>query len=332
MQVTPTLADTSDGVGLQSLGEIPHALRNTTIVPPPPMAEYAPYFDGPQPTAEEQAAVTDWYTQLQDSIASCMATRGFRYEPLPANSVGAGVIGRGGFLLVVPVPFLDEDRMVVEKNGYGVEGTPEQEAQASGLMDDPNETYRESLSPAEADAYSIALNGDYHVPTTEGSCSREAMDAFPKPTEYSDRGSVFLIEHGAVIQSATSVLGRGFFTDSRVMEMNQQWEGCMSSKGYVFDEASGSGTGPQAAMYLAMRTRPDGSVGPVPSPNTPSVSIPAQESSLLGTESERVVALVDYDCRMSMDYLDQLVAIRVQMDNDFIATNYDALQRLKNNE
>jgi hypothetical protein len=305
---------------------MPEAQWNTEIVPPPPLAEYAPYMDGPQATAAEQTAKTDWYTRLQDAVAACMAKRGFRYVPHPADFGSISTTGVGGFLLVVPVPVLDADRSIVAQHGYGVLAAPD--PTAAGLGADPNVAYQQSLSPAEADAYSIALNGDYHVPTTDGSCSSEAIDAYPEPAGYSDRLSVFQAENGGVLHSLSATLRLGFLADLRVAALNREWEDCMNTKGYVFDEGA-TGYGPQAAMGLALRTRPDGTVAPSHAGEMVA-DIPPEERSLLGTEPERVVALADYDCRVATDYLNRLITIRVQMDNEFIAANYDALQRLEN--
>jgi hypothetical protein len=248
--------------------------------------------------------------------------------PVTSPDYTPGVAGLGGYLLVLPVPFLDADRTVVEQNGHGVLSVSD--PATVGGDDDPNEAYRESLSPAEADAYSIALNGDYTVPTTDGSCSAQATNDNPKPAAYSDRLSAFNAENGDVIWSMGMAIKIDFPADPRVVKLNQQWEDCMNAKGYTFDEYN-TGTGPQAAMVLAEQTRPDGTVAS-PQPGVPVDQIPPEEISLVGTEPEREVALADYDCRVSTDYMTQLTAIRVQMDNDFIAANGDALQRLKNSQ
>jgi hypothetical protein len=53
---------------------------------------------------------------------------------------------------------------------------------------------------------------------------------------------------------------------------------------------------------------------------------------VMGTEPERAVALANYDCRVAVDYLARLTEIKVSLDNEFIATHGDALQRLKDSQ
>ena len=309
--------------GPVAVGGIPQAQRKTEIVPPPPLAEYVPYMDGPQPTAAEISELARWSSDVQDAIASCMAARGFKYVPQPFDTKGIGTSGRGTVLLVVPVPFLDPDRAVVEQNGYGLMAPPEPP------VADPNVAYQQSLSPAEAAAYEMALSGDPTTQSTAGSCSAEVMDSHPYPAGYGDSLAAFSAGNGDVLRAIASEYIQGFLTEPRVATLNQQWEACMNSKGYVFDVASGDG--PQVAFALALRTRPDGTVGP-PNVGVPVDQIPPDENSLMGTEPERKIALADYDCRVSTDYLPSLFAIRVQMDNEFIAANGAALERLKNSQ
>jgi hypothetical protein len=202
-------------------GEIPHAQWGTLISPPPPLAPYAAYLDGPAPTAEEQAAAVERDQQVQEAIAACMAARGFHWMPHPA---APALNPRGwiasSFLLWLNVPFLDQDRAVVARNGYGVMGTPLDEA--GGWADDPNATYLESLGPAEAEAYSIALNGDYRVPTTEGSCSRQPIEAFPSPESHANRVEAFDAEYGDLRRLAMDVIRDHFGDDPRVVGLNRQ--------------------------------------------------------------------------------------------------------------
>jgi hypothetical protein len=291
------------------------------------MAEYVPYMDGPRQTVAEQAAYAGWYQKFQDSIAACMTARGFRYTPNSYNSVPLPDGWRGYSLRFVWVPFLDPDRTVVERNGYGVLGDPNEEA--SG-MSDANMAYVESLSKDEREAYYFALLGDYKIPSTKGSCSQLAGDKFPQPTDHDDRVAVFMAEYGEVIQAANQVLVLGFYNDpsASVVAVNDQWWDCMSTKGLKLDHNAGHT--PRNALVLAFRTRPDGTVDPPWSAIPDGDVEPDEVISLSGTVPERAVALADYDCRVATDYLAQIIRIRVQMDNDFIAANYEALQRLKN--
>jgi hypothetical protein len=259
-----------------------------------------------------------------------MAARGFRGVPHPEAAVAYPAGWMGGGLRVARIPFLDEDRQVVARHGYGVTGTPEEE-QAAGLPPDPNLEYLESLGEAEAAAYDLALNGDWRVPTTEGSCNREVIDSLPKPTGYTDRIQPFYTEFGDLIRAVTNPVMYDFPETQGVVELNQQWAGCMAAQGFELSEEAAV-WGPMAGLDLARRTRPDGTVAPPIVESIAIVDIPAEEWSLLGTEPERAVALADFDCRVETDYLARLAALRVDFDNDIIAANSDALQRLKANQ
>jgi hypothetical protein len=280
-------------------------------------------MDGPAQTAEEQAEYVRSYTQREEALAQCMTQRGFRYVPQPAPSESS-VAGVGVFLRYVPVPLLESDRAEVERDGYGLMAAPDPQ-KPGGLEPDANELYRQSLSPAEADAYQIALQGDYRVPTTEGSCAAEAMDKYPQSANEGDAQSAFRAAHSGVLEPLWD-MRTGVFDDSRVKALNQEWEGCMNVKGYRFDEGV-TGTGPEAAMVLARETMPDGTA-PVVLPGTPVTDIPPEQLSLLGTEPERKVALADFDCRAETDYMARLTAIRVSIDQQFIAEHQAELDRL----
>jgi hypothetical protein len=111
-----------------------------------------------------------------------------------------------------------------------------------------------------------------------------------------------------------------------VVGLNAEWESCMTTKGYTFEEEDPV-RGPMLALYRAVRTKPDGTVGPLRY-GVLTTDIPAEEDSLLGTEPEREVALADFDCRGETDYMTRLNAIRVSLDETFIAEHQGELDRL----
>jgi hypothetical protein len=105
--------------------------------------------------------------------------------------------------------------------------------------------------------------------------------------------------------------------------LNQEWGSCMSRRGYDFEYP-----GPASAFDLALRTRPDGTVGPLPTPGAQAADIPAEEQSLLGIEPEREIALADFDCRVQTGYLERLTEMRVRADEEFIQANRAQLDQL----
>ncbi|MDR2973215.1 MAG: hypothetical protein LBV00_00680 [Propionibacteriaceae bacterium] len=211
--------------------------------------------------------------------------------------------------------------------------TPEEQDREAGVTSDLNLAYQETLSSAERQAYGVALLGDYSDPagTFGDSCSGKAAAQFPGPSE-PDRMLGFETEFGALRHAAWSSVSSddrpgGLDDDSRVLELDGQWASCMHSEGYVF-EGRDVDHGPMLAMNLAMRTRPDGTVGQLHHTPIPTSEIPDEEKSLVGTEPERKVALADFDCRVETDYMARLASVRVERDEQFIAEHKAELDRL----
>ncbi len=211
---------------------------------------------------------------------------------------------------------------------------PDAEPDAIRVRNDPNLVYQESLSPAEFTAYQVALYGDANGPGggSASSCSGRAAAQFPEPALSDDRVQTFDAEFSDLIRSAwASVVAddssAGLDDDPRTIQLDEEWGSCMAKKGSAVAGRE-IDHGPKLAPALALRTRPDGTVGPLHLDPVPVTDIPVEETSLLGTEPERKVALADFDCRAETDYLARLTAIRVSRDEDFIAAHQAELDRL----
>jgi hypothetical protein len=267
----------------------------------------------------------DWYDNVADSTAACMTAQGFQYTPNPQKASQAPMRNVSSWVLTLPVPYLPSDRDTVAQVGYGVMGTPEEQMAEQGMGDDPNDAYRETLSPSEAQAYDAALFGDYNNPTQTSGCSSEAMAQYPEPDQSSDRQQAFYAEFNSLVRAVQGLVlsdarasTDGLWFDSRTLDLDSEWGSCMEAKGYALDPLP-SEHGPMLGMGLAIRTHPDGTVGPVHNgDDVSSGQIPVEEKSLLGTEAERAVALADFDCRAQMNYLPRLADIRDSLDTAFI--------------
>ena len=306
-------------------GDLPQASWVTEMDPLPPLAQYGAYLDGPGDDPTTVAAKTQRNDDIQNAIAACMASQGFRYTPLPPQIDAAAARSRiSTALRYLPVPYLPDDREAVARQGYGVLPTVEAQLAAEGMSpDDPNLAYTATLSPAEYQAYYSALYGDYDDPagTSASSCSGKATTHFPEPLE-SDQQQTFDAEFGDLANAARIDVA----SDPRTIQLDAEWESCMNQQGFTFDKLEGD-HGPNMAMGLALRTRPDGSVGSF-RVGVPAADIPVDEQSLLGTEPERKVALADFDCRAETDYMDRLAEIRVSLDNQFITEHQTQLDQL----
>ena len=88
-----------------------------------------------------------------------------------------------------------------------------------------------------------------------------------------------------------------------------------------------TGPSPLSAVDLAVRTRPDGSVGD-PHPDAPTSEIPFDERYLTGDPAERAVALADFDCRAATDYLERLTTIQIDLEEEFVHARAQALEEV----
>jgi hypothetical protein len=309
-------------------GDIQQGTWVTEMVPPPPLAAYGVYLDGP---GEDPATLADRAQRHQDienALAACMAAQGFPYVPTPLTpdptaarrSLAAG-------LRYLPVPRLPADRESAVRQGYGVMASIDEQWAAEGWSnEDPNSAYTATLGPAEYEAYYAALSGDYHDPTTiTSSCSGQVAARYPQQ-DLPDRQQEFLAEFGDLADAVRTAMVDMVY-DPRAVQLDAEWETCMAGKGYTF-EPSPDDYGPRSAMDLALRTRPDGTVGPAPDGFINLSDIPVEEKSLLGTEPERQVALADFDCRAETDYLDRLTQIQMSIDEQFLADHQGELDRL----
>ncbi len=310
---------------------LPQASRSTEMEPPPPMVKYGVYLDGPGEDPAYQAEVAQRSEDIGNAIAACMAAQGFTYVPSPPQlSTPAELTSLDMNLRYLPVPYLPDDRETVVREGYGVIPIVEELAAAQGVtVGDPNADDTSTLSPAEFKAYQMALFGDYNDPagTSSSSCSGKVSAQFPE-MPISDKQRDFDAEFGG-LKTAASVLAGGdaLESDPRTSQLDAEWESCMAGKGYRLEKLDYE-HGPGLAFGLAMRTRPDGTVGPSHDTPVPLAEIPHEERSLLGTEPEREVAVADFDCRVETDYMARLTDIRVSLDEKFIAEHQAELDRL----
>lgn len=319
--------------------DLPQANRYTQMVPPPPLAAYAAYLDGPPEDPAYVARLVERSQARESAVAGCMAGLGFHYSPNPTSADEAThfTMRIGVGLSDLAVPYLSSDRDVVIRDGYGVTSAVT-EGHGGGGDDDPNQAYWATLSPAESEAYFSALWGDYRDPqgTMASSCAGQAQTRFPELTERGRR-SMFQDEFWDLIYAtwrwvevdggaAEDLTIDGFARDPRLVQPDTDWRSCMSKHGFAIEAEPGA-LAPTTAMALALRTRPDGTVGPENN-DTFTNAIPPEEQDLLGTQPERQVALADFDCRVETDYMARVSEIRRSKDEEFIAGHQAELDRL----
>jgi hypothetical protein len=325
VKLTGSSSSGAEGSQVASSASVPPtASWSTPLGLAPPLAEYATYLAGPSADAGQTARLKEAWDSQQGEMASCMRKQGFDYTPRefqPPIDLGAA----DQTITNLPVPLLAGERADVVAYGYGLMADPETRL-ADDSPEDPNVAHADSLGPAAALEFNAALYGDpYSQDPGDLGCSGEALTKFPQPAGTSAQ-EAFDSQFGDLAAAASISTTRGLMEDRRTLELDTAWEVCMSRAGFELD-SDADHHGPVLGLDLAIRTRQDGSAGPR-QPDTPTADISMEEKSLLGTEAERGVAVADFDCRVTTDYITRISAIRVARDNEFIDANREALEQL----
>ena len=158
-------------------------------------------------------------------VVECMNAVGFEYVPIDFASQFEPESNAED----------PDSRAYAEANGYGISIRPVFEAPAPEDLVDPNDEVRAQLSPAELDAYQIALFGEAPVDDEpvavedRSGCVSEAYDSMY--SAQADLGTVerFFGEFGDELGR----LEERFRSDPRFLELEQQWAACMAEEGFA---------------------------------------------------------------------------------------------------
>lgn len=302
----------------------PQASWSTVVDAQLPLSDYVDYFAGPPVDEAQTTARREAYDRREGLIASCMKLVGFDYTPREYVSAVGQEESIEPFSSL-PIPLLSANRFEVVAYGYGTLTSVDVDL-GSDYGDDPNAAYAETLSGAAALEFNRALYGDpYSQDPADIGCAAKALDESPPP-EATPAQELFEAQFGELVMAARTSVGVGLTEDERVVDLDDEWHACMLEAGFDAGPLPTS-HGPILGLDMAIRTRADGSVAPQ-RPDTPTADIPVEERTLLGTEAERGVAVADYDCRASLDYVSRMMAVRISRDNEFIDGNRDALGQL----
>jgi hypothetical protein len=323
------------GVGSGTAGGEPIVATRIPLPESMPLAPYKPFLDGPVLDLDaEQAALEDAHSRRQASIATCMKEAGFTYEPAPyIYDIRAD---REDFSLSrlasrLPLPLLSEDRAVVEKWGYGVDPedyyadpfAPDPEAEAAMRT---QQDYVDSLSDAARSAYHIALSGsDYQLgdpgpaPETSGGCAGAAEQQIPK-----QRGdNAFRQEFYQFTFRVADVTLKDVAAHPSAVAASESWNTCMIAAGV--DLGAFMPDPPTAdTMYYTLPTPQ------VADEYARSLAVNAEGLGFLQADPEQVsVALADFDCRAETGYIDTILDVQREMEQDFLDRNRAELDRMR---
>lgn len=263
---------------------------------------------------------------VERSVAACMAAEGFDYTPRPWER--AESVTYWWLTDVLPLPFLPDDPAQVALTGYGVDDVETQETLAgSAATPDALDTDLAGLGDAALAAYQQALTGvdgvDDPDPDPDGGCAGRAEAEHPAPVD--TRPDV-----SGLVRAMADVVEVELFATPDVRELTAAWTACMLDRGVdVADPASPDvrRPGPTQAYWLAVATRPDGTVV-LPSRDTAESEMPLDARYLVGSEPERTVAVADHACRAETDYAARLEGALVTLQEQLVATHREELDRL----
>jgi hypothetical protein len=285
--------------------------------------------------------IKSWYKAREDAKASCMKSKGFLYFPnyyWQSDGSESSASADAGYYLsrdYLELPRLPQTRVETQDIGYGIH-RPE----SAVFEDEPdkNQEYIESLSAEAKSAYSIASVGvdrtapdydPYNQPDEMGGCSGQAERDFPDPGDaHNDRN--VLEQHSDIVADMAERTKHGLiFHEKTVITLNREWRSCMAGKGFELNDWGQEGNrfdGPFQAFLRAMATDPSGKVGQA---TDASPTLPDEQSRLVGSQVEREIALLDFDCRAETDYLNRFMDAQRKWEQDFVDANRKALDSMK---
>jgi hypothetical protein len=237
------------------------------------------------------------------------------------------------------LPWLPPDREDVAGRGYGKQN-PTKNVISDQDTNPVNYSYRESLTPAQQEAYDFALAGEQDPyaerDPNKPSCYELAQSALPwtgqapEPKPYQQFSAQFS-EPAAAMESLHAFT---VFDDPEVRTLDMEYDICMGNSG--FDLGSGGEyapgeVNPWTAFTMAQHTKADGSLGEswVKGDGLTHDSWPMDEQSMLGTAGEIRIALADYDCRAQTDYVDRFKAAYLRLEAQFVDEHKSQLEDMK---
>lgn len=260
------------------------------------------------------------FRQIEELKRACMAEKGFDYIPIaPEEYLG-------------PVRSRDQESTWRSEWGFGLTtwyGNPAFEAEVLPDPEGPNTAIVDAMTPAEAIAYSQAMNGAPEeqpvgivdpstgvVTVEEGvhpGCAGEAQREFDRSRS---------TEEWRLLEADIAATRERVAADPRMVAADQEWSRCMLGEGYAYegrstllDEIVGG------ALTNRLRELISGS-GEILLPET---EVDMDEVRSLQREEIRL-ALADLEC--SAPWEEVHLAVSVEYEDRFIEDHYQTLATL----
>jgi hypothetical protein len=348
-------ATTGESPPKTSSGQPRQAELATVLGDDTPLGEYRKYMNGPAFDFDQQLeALVEANDERQQLVAACMKDAGFDYTPVPYSGPREQEphpgYQRAEFLLVPP---LDPDRDNVAEWGYGLDPEPVELAEGelpeavTGPGADPeafkvsqeNRARRDALSLADQREYDLALagpvDGEGHpLDPDGGGCWAGARAQVPDVPALPSANGTFTAAHEDLIIEMVDVTSWAIGMDPRSLALDQEWERCAAAKGVDFSSVQYDYHG-HVATDASMRNRPSPVVALVIARGLDEDGNrvdPADEdtpTALRAYPAQVEVALIDFDCRKQVDYMDRMMAIVVDVEQRFVDANKDRLEAMK---
>ena len=263
----------------------------------------------------QDASIQEWEAQVQarhrrseEIIAACMAEQGFDYIPVPRP---------GTHLLAsefTPDGIWRGSREFAERYGLGLSTPPTMADIDASWNDqpwhDPNAARLEEMSPAEREAWDIALNGDW---TTWGA-----------DVDVLDMGCSGLAEHTvmgmpdeqspfAALEREMNTVRERVYDDPRARDLNAEWAVCMAEAGHGGLHASrghhsfGHELGDEWDRLNGWGEY-----------QTAEETVPDRAAVAAFREREIALAVADFDCREALDFDARLTEISHEHEQQFV--------------
>lgn len=197
---------------------------------------------------EMQADQMEQMRKAEESIAACMRAEGFEYTPFVPDTSSNDFAA---------FDFDETDREAVAERGFGM-STSFGDSFGAGLgsdsmPEDPNQTYVQSLTEAEREAYFTTLHGDMPDPTEVSDVDgEEGSNMMFEPSGCQGEAFEEQFAQFAILEEYEDdfeAMGERFYADPRIVEMNKSWTVCMREAGHEFTD--------QDKMYEAVSSRMD---------------------------------------------------------------------------
>ena len=314
--------------------------------------------------ADNRADQAQIERETQEKIAACMRAEGFEYTPTSTGSFQAFSTGDEEGLEWGTKAWVDKYGFGVSTQLYSQEDVgPDLVGHNFGSFlqedtskNDPNEAYIQTLSEGDQQAYYAALYGNDSGPEYDPSLSDEENEALIDEyfgPDYQPSGCAstaydeafgdqfgdidkFYQEFGDQIQE----LEERFNADPRVAEVRSKTKACIADKGYDYtdeetayedlqDRISDIGNGGGTVVFTDDMTDEEFDASAL---EQLKLSEADREKLKAAQEYEIAFAQAVVECSggsLSIDADPELTKIRIQMEQEFIDANSDALSEFK---